>query len=379
MGTPSSGTLTSCTGLPISTGVSGLASGVATVLAAGLTGTGNLVAATSPTITGATLTTSTINGLTVTSSTGTLTIANGKTHVVSNSITLAGTDSTTMTFPSTTATIARTDAANTFTGTQTFGALVYTTLNGNTWATGTGTLSIAAGKTFTASNSITLAGTDSTTMTFPGTSATIARTDAANTFTGHQTIEGVTSTGATGTGNLMFSASPTTTGTLTAAAANFSGTVAPAGLLDCSGAAAGQIKFPSTQNNSSNVNTLDDYSEGTFTPTDVSGGALTFSVANGFYTKIGNTVNISGFITYPSTADTSNGAIGGLPFAVRNTGTNGFPFLIYITSYAAVAMGFFTKGAANFTTLSAGSGNAITNIGLSGGNVYFSGTYQVAT
>jgi len=64
------------------------------------------------------------------------------------------------------------------------------------------------------SNSLILAGTDATTMTFPTTSATIARTDAANTFTGHQTIEGVTSTGATGTGNLVFSASPTFTGTI---------------------------------------------------------------------------------------------------------------------------------------------------------------------
>jgi hypothetical protein len=50
------------------------------------------------------------------------------------------------------------------------------------------TLTIADGKTLTASNSLTLAGTDSTTMTFPGTSATIARTDAAQTFTGIQTF-----------------------------------------------------------------------------------------------------------------------------------------------------------------------------------------------
>jgi hypothetical protein len=62
LGTPSSGTLTSCTGLPISTGVSGLGTGVATFLAtpssANLisavtdeTGTGALVFGTSPTFT----------------------------------------------------------------------------------------------------------------------------------------------------------------------------------------------------------------------------------------------------------------------------------------------------------------------------------------
>jgi hypothetical protein len=75
------------------------------------------------------------------------------------------------------------------------------------------TLTILDGKTATFNNSITFAGTDATTMTFPTTTATIARTDAANTFTGHQTIEGVTSTGATGTGNFVFSISPTFTGT----------------------------------------------------------------------------------------------------------------------------------------------------------------------
>lgn len=61
LGTPSSGTLTNCTGLPISTGVSGLGTGVATFLAtpssANLasavtdeTGSGSLVFATSPTL-----------------------------------------------------------------------------------------------------------------------------------------------------------------------------------------------------------------------------------------------------------------------------------------------------------------------------------------
>jgi hypothetical protein len=50
------------------------------------------------------------------------------------------------------------------------------------------TLTIADGKTLTASNSITLAGTDSTTMTFPGTSASVARTDAGQTFTGTNTF-----------------------------------------------------------------------------------------------------------------------------------------------------------------------------------------------
>lgn len=96
--------------------------------------------------------------------------------------------------------------------TLTLGAITPTSVNGLTiTANGTNTLNIAAGKTVVFSNGITFAGTDGTTMTFPSTSATIARTDAANTFIGHQTIEGVTTTGATGTGLLVFGTSPTLT------------------------------------------------------------------------------------------------------------------------------------------------------------------------
>lgn len=77
LGTPSSGTLTNCTGLPVSTGISGLGTGIATFLAtpssANLataitdeTGTaGSLVFSASPTFTG-TLTAATISATTIT-------------------------------------------------------------------------------------------------------------------------------------------------------------------------------------------------------------------------------------------------------------------------------------------------------------------------
>lgn len=50
------------------------------------------------------------------------------------------------------------------------------------------TVSFAAGKSLTVNNTLTLAGTDGQTETFPSTSATIARTDAAQSFTGVQTF-----------------------------------------------------------------------------------------------------------------------------------------------------------------------------------------------
>lgn len=112
-----------------------------------------------------------INGLAITASTGTLTIANGKTVTHNATTTFAGTDGKTLTI-SNSGTLAGGDAF---------------------------TLAIAAGKTLTASNSLTLAGTDSTVMTFPTTSATIARTDAANTFTGIQTFSTPIATGSVAT------------------------------------------------------------------------------------------------------------------------------------------------------------------------------------
>lgn len=63
-----------------------------------------------------------------------------------------------------------------------------------TLAVGAGAVSVTSDKTLTVSNTLTLAGTDGTTMTFPSTSATLARTDAGNTFTGSQTLSGDTVT-----------------------------------------------------------------------------------------------------------------------------------------------------------------------------------------
>lgn len=119
-------------------GITGLGTGVATALAVNVGSTGAFVTfdgalgtPSSGTVTNLTGTASiningTVSGLTVSSSTGTLTITNAKTFAVTNTLTLSGTDSTVMTFPSTSATIARTDAANTFTGASTASAWVLT-------------------------------------------------------------------------------------------------------------------------------------------------------------------------------------------------------------------------------------------------------------
>lgn len=71
-------------------------------------------------------TATTFNGVTITATTGTLNITSAKTLAVTQTLTLSGTDSTVMTFPTTSATIARVDAANTFVGASTASAWVLT-------------------------------------------------------------------------------------------------------------------------------------------------------------------------------------------------------------------------------------------------------------
>ena len=66
------------------------------------------------------------------------------------------------------------------------------------------------------------------------------------------------------------------------------------------------------------ANALDDYEEGTWTPTDNSGAGLTFTNGDGYYTKVGRQVFAAFRLTYPSTSDTNMASIAGLPFTAGN-------------------------------------------------------------
>ena len=85
----------------------------------------------------------------------------------------------------------------------------------------------------------------------------------------------------------------------------------------------GQVVFPATQNASANANTLDDYEEGTWTPSysGTGGGSTTHSVQTGTYTKIGNMVFFVGVLRAARGTLSGNIEILGLPFT--STSTNG--------------------------------------------------------
>jgi len=77
------------------------------------------------------------------------------------------------------------------------------------------------------------------------------------------------------------------------------------------------ITFPASQSACSDVNTLDDYEEGTFTPTitgATTAGTTTYTDQIGLYTKIGRQVSVN--IDVRASAATGTGfiLIGGLPF-----------------------------------------------------------------
>ena len=90
------------------------------------------------------------------------------------------------------------------------------------------------------------------------------------------------------------------------------------------------ITFPATQSASSDANTLDDYEEGTFTPTFATDGTqptYTPSSITGTYTKIGNVVYVNFYVLSVTgggaTGGSGNVRIGGLPFTVNSKSTYG--------------------------------------------------------
>jgi hypothetical protein len=135
----------------------------------------------------------------------------------------------------------------------------------------------------------------------------------------------------------------------------------------------GQLKFPSAQIASTDVNTLDDYEEGTWTPTDGSGAGLVFTSVSGRYIKVGKQVTWWCNLTYPATASGANAALA----TNLVSSSNNMPFYSGWRGFASTAniTSCMMTGNGNQINLYNGTA-ACTNVGLSGATIYLGGTYE---
>jgi hypothetical protein len=135
------------------------------------------------------------------------------------------------------------------------------------------------------------------------------------------------------------------------------------------------------------ANLLDDYEEGTFTPTFVNLGTGTLAVQSGKYTKIGNQVICHIYLAI-ATLGTASGfiVVGGLPFSAANVGSlYGSTSAVHGTGWTTATAGLQGLVAPNDTqvsfyegmaSLSSGYDTAMADIGT--GNLLFSITYTTA-
>ena len=156
-------------------------------------------------------------------------------------------------------------------------------------------------------------------------------------------------------GNLSLQSGGTTILALTSAGAAVTGTLSATTGAAVGGATAGAggVAFPATAVAVANANTLDDYEEGTWTPSQGSGltvvGAFSSS---GMYVKIGNQVTVQAVVTGATSIACSNGGqiFTGLPFSMSgiaigsesdNANTSGHTVFCFTTlcynNYAAIA------------------------------------------
>jgi hypothetical protein len=138
-------------------------------------------------------------------------------------------------------------------------------------------------------------------MTTPDANFTAARTDAAQSFTGDQTLS---------TGNLVI------------------------------GTSGKGIDFSATPGTGTSE-LLDDYEEGTWTPTvDAGWTGVTYAEQSGNYTKVGNMVTAWFRIQFSGTSAAANIELRGLPFNLPSTASNGGGSLRYCSAPTNETTGF---------------------------------------
>ena len=144
------------------------------------------------------------------------------------------------------------------------------------------------------------------------------------------------------------------------------------------------VTFPATQSASTDANCLDDYEEGTFTPS--LGGNTTYNGQSGNYIKIGKMVYVEIQIFVNSIGTGSTSIVSGLPFttATQVTGARGG---LNVNSFYSTAgnvgyIGVYVNSAATTvqfqSTTTAATSVATNGIFGNSTDVYFSGCYYAA-
>lgn len=141
------------------------------------------------------------------------------------------------------------------------------------------------------------------------------------------------------------------------------------------------IAFPATQVTSTDANTLDDYEEGTWTPSV--GGTATYGGSNaGKYTKIGNTVILTGQIQITTIGTGSTTLISGLPFNASGTsgncGATGYSASLAVTVASLTTQISSSTASLNFGSRSiTGTYTEVTAIFQNSSRMDFSIMYQI--
>jgi len=127
------------------------------------------------------------------------------------------------------------------------------------------------------------------------------------------------------------------------------------------------VQFPATQSASADANTLDDYEQGTFTPT-LTGTTQSGGTVSGRYTKIGNVVYVSVSFDNVTLASSAGAAtIASLPFTVLSSTAISSGVLGYNNTTAAssnggnfnsntTTFGLYNSGGASNSAFANGSG-----------------------
>ena len=109
------------------------------------------------------------------------------------------------------------------------------------------------------------------------------------------------------------------------------------------------ITFPATQSDSSNAKTLDDYEEGTWTPS--LGGNTTYNYQQGNYTKIGRLVYVRGSLNVATLGTGSTTQVTGLPFDAGSVTGRFGGSVYYFTTLAVNVLNLVVYVNANSTTV----------------------------